>query len=143
MTTVHITGGNEIGAESVYPMELLAILATLQLSEHVKDEHETSKIKEIVTDALGACKIANKLQLDPHMQATYTPLFYPLTHMMRTFEGTLRWTTAHAELRNSLTENWSRDDCLNHVADKVAGGSLESDIDTAGETNHIVSQQRR
>ena len=25
--------------------------------------------------------------------------------------------------------NWSRDDCLNHVADKVAGGITDFDID--------------
>jgi hypothetical protein len=109
-------------------MELLAILATLQLSEHVQDEHETSKIKEIVTDALGACKIANKLQLDPHMQATYT---HPAVLPAHTHDDDVRRHTKMDQSPRRATEllhgeltGLETDDCLNHVADKIADRRL-------------------
>ena len=31
--------------------------------------------------------------------------------------------------RDSMSANWSRDDCLNHVADRVPGGLTNFDID--------------
>ena len=45
---------------------------------------------------------------------------------------------AHTERRLPKTENWTRDECLNHLADKVARGSLEFDIETAQPTRYIV-----
>ena len=136
LTTVYITDGNAIGAQSVYPMELLAMLASLQLARHLKNT-QGSPVLEIVTDALGACNLANKLQGDPQSTPSYTPLIQPLTSLMQDFEGTLRWTKAHAEKRAYYTASWTRDECLNHIADKVAGGSLEFDVTTNGPTNHI------
>ena len=48
---------------------------------------------------------------------------------MKDFKSTIRWTPANPEKRNSMSTNWSRDDCLNHVADKVAVGKADLDID--------------
>ena len=48
---------------------------------------------------------------------------------MKDFKGASRWTPAHPEKRNSMSANLSRGDCLNHVADGVAGGLTDFDID--------------
>ena len=53
----------------------------------------------------------------------------PLQELIKDYTGTIRWVEAHPEKRNSLSANWSRDDCLNHVADRIAGGTMDFDID--------------
>ena len=53
----------------------------------------------------------------------------PLQHYLKNFKGTVRWTRAHLEKRKSMSANWSRDDCLNQVAAKVAIGKVNFDID--------------
>ena len=35
---------------------------------------------------------------------------------------------AHQENRNSMSAKWSRDDFLNHVADRVTAGQTDFDI---------------
>ena len=54
-----------------------------------------------------------------HQHCTHEP---PTTFYMKLFKGTTRWTPAHPEKKNSMPANWSRDDCLNHITDKVAIG---------------------
>ena len=56
-------------------------------------------------------------------------LMNPLQHYLKNFKGKIRWTPAHPEKRNSLSSNWSRNDRLKHVADKIATGNVEFDID--------------
>ena len=51
----------------------------------------------------------------------------PLQHYLNGFKGTIRWTPAHPEKSNSMSADWSRDDCLNHVADKVVIGNVDFD----------------
>ena len=53
----------------------------------------------------------------------------PLQHYLEDFINMIRWTPAHPEKRNSMPAYWSRDDCLNHVADEVAIGNVDFDID--------------
>ena len=53
----------------------------------------------------------------------------PLHQYVKNFKSTIRWTPAHLVKRNSMSVKWSRDDCLNHVADKVAMGRLDFVID--------------
>ena len=48
---------------------------------------------------------------------------------MKDFKDKIRWTPAHPEKRNSMSANWSRDDCLDHFADKVAIVNVDFDID--------------
>ena len=43
---------------------------------------------------------------------------------LKDFKGAFRWTPALPEKRNSMSANWSRDDCLNHVADRVERGLI-------------------
>ena len=75
--------------------------------------------------------VASTPQTEGHPQLTnnYIALINPLQHFLKEFKGTLRWTPAHPEKRNSMLANWSRDDCLNHIADRVAGGLKDFDID--------------
>ena len=133
VTAVHITDGNAIGATSVYPMELLALTAAIQLAIHIH-----TPITDIVTDAKGVCMMANKLAMDQQATPTYTSIFGPLAAMVKNYQGAIRWTKAHAERRDPNPENWTRDECLNHLADKVAGGSLDFDIETAQPTRYFV-----
>ena len=74
---------------------------------------------EIVTYALGCCQIASRRRRYPQLTKNYIALMGPLQYYLKEFEGTLRWTPDHPEKRNSMTANWSRDGCLNHVADRV------------------------
>ena len=106
-------------------MELLAIVAALQLAVHI----QTPTTKEIVTDSLGCYQIANRRKRHPQLNNYYIALMNPLQHYLKDFKGTLRWNPAHPEKRNSMSANWSSDDCLNHVADRVAGGQTDFDID--------------
>ena len=110
---IHINDGSSIGAQSIYPMKLLAIMAALQLASHI----QTPTTEEIVTDLLGCCQIANSRKRRPQFTNNYIALMNPLHHYVNVFKGTLRWTPAHP------------DDCLNHVADRVAEGLTYSDID--------------
>ena len=48
---------------------------------------------------------------------------------LKVFKGTLRWTPAHQKKRNFMSAKWSRDVCLNHVADRVAEGLTDFYID--------------
>ena len=120
LTTVHITGGNKIGATSAFPMELLAIIASLQLATFTQ-----SPVTEIVTDSLASCHRVRRMQNDIHATPKYTSLTQPLAVFASRFPGTVRWTKAHPERRNSMSMNWSRDDCLNHIADKTADNSID------------------
>ena len=52
-----------------------------------------------------------------------------LQHNLKHFDGTLRWTPAHPEKRNSMSANCSRDSCLNHVADKITKCQVNFDIE--------------
>ena len=45
----------------------------------------------------------------------------PLQHYLKDFKGTIRWTPADPEKRNTMSANWSRD--------KVATGNVDFDID--------------
>ena len=62
----------------------------------------------------------------PTGQQQFIALMNPL--YLKDSKGTLTWTPAHPEKRNSMSVNWSRDDCLNHIADIVAGGLTDFDI---------------
>ena len=64
----------------------------------------------------------------------------PLQHYIKESEGKLRWTTAHPEKRNSMSANWSRDDCLNRVADRVAEGQVDFDIDCKYESLQVQAK---
>ena len=111
-------------------MKLMAIVAALQLAAHMK----TPTTKEIVTDSLGSRK--------RHSQLTnsYIALMNPLQHNPKDFKDTFRWNPAHPEKRNSMSANWSRDDCLNHIADRLAGGLTGFDMDC--QYNFIHYKQR-
>ena len=52
---VLIKYGSAFETPSVYPMELLAIVAALQLAVNIN-----ITTNEIVTDSLGCCQIANR-----------------------------------------------------------------------------------
>ena len=82
-------------------MELMAIVAALQLAAHIK----TPTTKEIVTDSLGCCQIANRRKQHPQLTNNYIALMSPLQHYLKDFNGTLRWTPAHPEKRNSMSVN--------------------------------------
>ena len=72
MTAVHCTDGNAIGVTSVYPMDLLALTAAIQLANHIH-----IPITDIVTNAKGVCVMANKLAMDQQAAPTYTSIFGP------------------------------------------------------------------
>ena len=54
---IHKKDGSNIEAQYVRNAELLAIVAALQLAVNI---NSNLKIKEIATDSLGRCQIANK-----------------------------------------------------------------------------------
>ena len=112
---IHVKDGSSIGAQSVYPVKLIAIVAALQLAANV----QTPTTEEIVTDSMGNCQIANRRKQQPQLTNNYIALISPLQHLTD-YKGKIRWTPAHPEKRNSMSANWTREDCLNHVADKVA-----------------------
>ena len=64
----------------------------------------------------------------------------PLQHYLKLFEGTIRWTPSHPEKRNSMSANRSRDDCLNHVADKITTGQINLDIDCQYELKELQAE---
>ena len=97
VTAIHITDGN---ATSIYPMKLLALTAAIPLANHIH-----TPITDIVTDAKGVCMMANKLAMDQQATPTYTSIFGPLAAMVKNYQGAIRWTKAHAELRDPNTEN--------------------------------------
>ena len=111
LTTVHITGGNTITATSAFPMELLAIIASLQLATFTQTP-VTEIVTEIVTDSLASCHRVRRIQKDIHATPKYTSLTQPLSVFASCFPGIVRWTNAHPERRNSMSMNWSIDDCL-------------------------------
>ena len=78
--------GSAIGTQSVHPMELMAIVAVLQLAAHL----QAPEIKEIVTDSMGCYQITNRRM--QHLQSTnnYTSLLNPLQHHLKDFKGTVR-----------------------------------------------------
>ena len=90
---------------------------------------QTPTTKEIATGSLGCCQIANRSKRHPQLNNNYITLMNPLQHYLKAFKGKLRWTPANPEKRNSMSANWSRNNCLNHVADIVAGGLIDFDID--------------
>ena len=51
-----------------------------------------------------------------------------LQHYLKDYKGKSRWASAHPEKRNSMLADWSRDNCLSHVADKVAIGKVDFEI---------------
>ena len=112
---MQITDGNAIGATSVYPMEVLVLTAAIQLANHI-----LTPITDIVTDAKGVCVMANKLAMDHQATLTYTSILGPLAAMVKHYQGAIRWTKAHAENWDPNSKIWTRDECLNHLADKVA-----------------------
>ena len=125
-TAVHThKNGSAIGALSVYPMELLAMVAALQLAAHI----QSPITKEIVTDSLGRCQIANRRKKYLQLTNNYVALMNPLQHYLKLFKGTIRGTPAHPEKRSSMAANWARDERLSHVTDKVAMGKVDFDID--------------
>ena len=50
---IHIKDGSTPGTQSVYPMELLAIVVALQLAASI----HSITAKEIITDSLECCQI--------------------------------------------------------------------------------------
>ena len=70
---IYITGGSTIGAQSVYHMELLAIVGALQLAANIK-----ISLDAIVTDALGCCQITNRWRRHLHLTNNYIGLMGPL-----------------------------------------------------------------
>ena len=106
-------------------MELMVIVAALQQAAQL----QTPTTKMIVTDSLGCCQTANRRIGHLQLINGYIELMNPLQHYLKDFKGKMRWTPAHPEKRNSMSANWTRDDCLNHVADKVATGQVDFDID--------------
>ena len=53
----------------------------------------------------------------------------PIHHYIKKFDGKLRSTPTHPEKCDLMSANWSREDCLNHIADKVAEGRVGFDIE--------------
>ena len=80
---IHINDGSAIGAESVYPMELLAIVAAPQLLANIK-----VSVDEKVTGALGCCQITNRRKKLPQLTNSHISLMGPLQHYLKEFEGT-------------------------------------------------------
>ena len=105
-------------------MEMLATVAALQLAAHI----QTPITKVIATDSLGCCQIANKRKRHPQLTNNYIALMIQLQHYLKDFNDTLRWTPAHLEKWDSMSANWSRDDCFNHIADGVTGRLTDFDI---------------
>ena len=64
-------------------MELLAIVAVLQLAANIK-----ISVNEILTDALGCCQIANRRKKHPQLNNNYIVIIGPLQHYLIDFEGT-------------------------------------------------------
>ena len=93
---IHIKDGSSIGAQSVYPMELIAIVAAVQLAAHV----QTPTTEEIVTDSLGCCQIANRRKQHPQLTNDYIALMNPLQHYLKDFKGKIKRTPAQPEKRN-------------------------------------------
>ena len=52
-----------------------------------------------------------------------------LQNYLKVCEGMIKWTPARPEKRNAMSANWSRDDCPKHVANKIATGKVDFDID--------------
>ena len=73
LLSIHIKDFSTIGAQSMHPMELMAIVAALQLAARV----QTPTTKVIVIDSLGYCQIANRRQKHPHLTNNYVALMNP------------------------------------------------------------------
>ena len=106
-------------------MEKLVISAVLQLAAN---NNSSITMKEIVGDSLGCCQKAYMRKKHPQLTNNYIALMNPLQYPLKEFGGKLCWKPAHPEKRNSMSANRSRDDCFNHVADRVAVGLVDFDI---------------
>ena len=95
--------GSAIRAQSVYPVELMAIVTALQLAAHI----QTPTTQEIVTDSLRCCQIAYRRNHHPQLNNYYIAQMNPLLHYLKDFKDKIRWTPAHPEKRNSISVNWS------------------------------------
>ena len=84
---IHIRGGGSIDAQSVYPMELMAVVAALRLADYVQ-----IITKEIVTDSLGCCQIDDRRTRKKHPQLTnnFIALMNQQQHYIKSFEGSIR-----------------------------------------------------
>ena len=99
-------------------MELMAVVEALQLAAHI----QTPTKKEMATESPGCCQRACRRKDLPQLNNNYIALMNPLQHYLKDCKGTIRWTPECPEKRNSMPANRSKDDCFNHVVDRVAGG---------------------
>ena len=81
-------------------MGLMAIVAALQLAPLIQ-----ITTNEIVTYSQGCCQTANRRRKHPQLTNSYMAFMNLLQHYFKHFEGTLRWTPAHPEKRNSMSAN--------------------------------------
>ena len=64
-------------------MDLLAIVAALQLAAHFKKQ----TIKEIVIDLLGCCQIANRRKQHPQLTNNCIALMHPLQQYVKDYKA--------------------------------------------------------
>ena len=97
---IQVRDGSTIGVQSVYPMELLAIVGAPQLAARIK-----ISVDEIVTEGLGCCQITIMKRRHPQLTNKYIAHMGLLQHYLKAFEGTLKWTPADSEKMNSMSVN--------------------------------------
>ena len=88
--------------QSVYPVELMAIVA--YLADH---------------DSLECCQIANRRKQHPQLTNNYIALTKHLQHYPKHFKSTITWIPAQPEKMKSISADRSRDNCLIHVTEKL------------------------
>eukprot|EP01036_Dinobryon_divergens_P061781 gene61781-biopygen27569 len=117
---IRITNGTDIEATSAYPMEAIAIAATLQLYAHL--QHPNGRI---TTDCLSLQKRIQHLRHTQKNSSTaYHTILHAATHYAATTPTTIHWQKAHPENDQPNPEDWTRAQTLNHLADALADDTL-------------------
>ena len=115
---VHIHKGNTIDADSVFPMELMALTAALVIAKHYP------RIQRIVTDSQSSMDtVRPALMSTKHRFRNYKQAHITLAcrdHLPSHNEVEIVKVKSHVELRSSQESTWSRDEIGNVMADMVA-----------------------
>ena len=124
---LHIAEGENLGVDSVYSMEYLALAGALQLSANERSLHATGSDAKSILDALPKRKA--RLQ---HAHKDHHFLLQSVDNLLHQGAPAPYYVRAHAERRKPkkdglgrLGKDWTTDDWGNYIADRVACHAID------------------
>ena len=120
--TMHISHGSLLDTNSAFSMELLALLTALSIL------HLTNSKASILSDCQSVIRKLTKLLSSPTaLRASARDISFlsaALAYLKQ--RGTLQWIKGHPERYEPDESLWTREMWGNHLADRVASGTITS-----------------